>query len=77
MTQSERWLEKYDEVVAFIEINKRNPSKHCDEERGRYLNWLKYNRKLYASGLLKGERVGIFKELLAKMEEYKRVNQYQ
>ena len=33
MTQDEKWLCKYKEVVAFIETNKRNPSKHDDEER--------------------------------------------
>ena len=38
MTQDESWQEKYNEVVAFIETNKRNPSKHNDEERGRFLN---------------------------------------
>jgi len=37
MTQDEKWLLKYNEVVAFIENNKRNPSKHDDEERGLYL----------------------------------------
>ena len=47
---------KYQEVVAFIEINKRNPSKHSDEERGRYLNWIKHDLKLYTAGLLK-ERI--------------------
>ena len=34
MTQEKLWLNKYQEVVKFIEINKRNPSKHDDEERG-------------------------------------------
>ena len=34
MTQDELWQNKYQEVVAFIEKNKRNPSKHDDEERG-------------------------------------------
>jgi hypothetical protein len=38
MTQDEKWLLKYNEVVAFIEKNKRNPSKHDDEERGLYLH---------------------------------------
>lgn len=32
MTQEEKWLAKYDEVVAFIKTNKRNPSKHSDED---------------------------------------------
>lgn len=34
MTQDEAWIQKYNEVVAFIETNKRNPSKHSDEEQG-------------------------------------------
>lgn len=77
MTQDEKWLLKYNEVVAFIENNKRNPSKHDDEERGQYLNWIKHNKKLYADGELKPDRVEKFKELLALMEENKRKNQYQ
>ena len=77
MTQDELWQMKYQEVVAFIETNKRNPSKHSDEERGRYLNWLKHNRKLYAAGLLKEDRVEAFKKLLELSEKYRHVNQYQ
>lgn len=76
MIQDERWLEKYNEVVAFIKTNKRNPSKHSDEERGRYLNWLKHNRKLYSAGLLKENRVVLFESLLEMCEKYKRVNQW-
>ena len=56
MTQDQLWLNKYEEVVPFIETNKRNPSKHDDEERGRFLNWIKHNRKLYAAGEMKEER---------------------
>lgn len=77
MTQDELWSEKYQELVTFIETNKRNPSKHDDEERGRYLNWMKHNRKLYMVGEMKPERVDKFKELLALCERMKRVNQYQ
>ena len=77
MTQDEAWIKKYQEVKTFIEINKRNPSKHDDEERGRYLNWMKHNRKLYNSGELKPERVEMFGELIELGERYKRVNQYQ
>ena len=55
MTQDEKWQLKYNEVVVFIENNKRNPSKHDDEERGLYLNWIKHNKKLYAAGELKPE----------------------
>ena len=77
MTQDELWLNKYQEVVKFIDTNKRNPSKHSDEERGRYLNWLKHNKKLYAAGELKEDRIEKFKELMELSEKYKRVNQYQ
>jgi len=77
MTQDELWQTKWLEVITFIESNKRNPSKHSDEERGRYLNWIKYNRKLYASGEMKEERVEAFKKLLKLSEQYKHKNQYE
>ena len=32
MDQETRWLTKYNEVVRFIETNRRNPSKHRIEE---------------------------------------------
>lgn len=77
MTQDERWLARYNEVKSFIETNHRNPSKHDPEERGLYLNWIKHNRKLYAAGTLKSERVEQFNLLLALMGENKRKNQYE
>lgn len=77
MTQDELWLRKYQEVVAFIEVNKRNPSKHDDEERGRYLNWMKHNHKLYSAGLLKEDRVEKFMALMELSEKYRRKNQYE
>ena len=77
MTQDERWLEKYNEVKSFIETNKRNPSKHHEVERGKYLNWIKHNRKQINAGTLKAERVEPFKLLLALMEENKHKNQYE
>ena len=76
MTQDEKWQAKYNEVVEFINTNHRNPSKHRIEEHNM-LNWLKANRKLINAGALKPERVERFKELLALMERYKRINQYQ
>ncbi len=63
-------------MVAFIEKDKRYPSKYDDAERGRLLNWLKHNRKVYAAGEMKEDRVEKFRELLALCEKYKRVNQY-
>lgn len=73
----EIWQRKYDEVIAFIEKNKRNPSKYDPEERGLYLNWLRHNRKLYNSGELKSERVESFEQLLELTGRYRRKNQYQ
>ena len=60
MTQDEKWQAKYDEVKAFIEKNKRNPSRYDDTERGLYVNWLRHNRKLYNSGEMKEERREMF-----------------
>ena len=77
MTQDELWHSKYKEVVTFIEKNRRNPSKHSDEERGRYLNWMKHNRKLYAAGEMKKDRVEKFRELMELSDRYRHVNQYQ
>ena len=77
MTQDDKWLTRCYEIKDFIEVNKRNPSKYDEEERGRYLNWIKHNRKLYAAGLLKEDRVEKFKVLLTLAEQNKHVNQYQ
>ena len=76
MTQDERWKARYNEVVAFIETNKRNPSKHRIEEHDM-LNWVKANRKVLNAGKMKADRVEKFKELLALMEQYRRKNQYE
>ena len=51
MTQDEKWMVRYEEVVNFIEANHR-------------------------AAKLKEDRVGRFNELLALIEENKRVNQY-
>ena len=77
MTQDEKWRAKYNEVVTFIETNKRNPSKYDAEERGDYYTWLKANRKAMNAGKMKAERVEKFKELLALMEGCRRVNQWE
>ena len=75
MTQSERWMKRYNEVVSFIETNHRNPSRHRIEEHDM-LNWLKANRKVMNAGELKEPRMEKFKELLALTEENKHVNQW-
>ena len=76
MTQEERWLKRYDEVVGFIEANKRNPSRHRIEEHDM-LNWLKANRKALNAGKMKLERVEKFRKLLELTEQYRRKNQYE
>lgn len=76
MTRDERWKAKYNEVIEFIKTNRRNPSRHRLEEHDM-LNWVKQQRKLKNKGELRAERVELFEELLAHVEENKRVNQYQ
>lgn len=76
MTQDELWLRKYKEVHSFIEPHLRNPSRYDPEERGKYCNWIKHNKKLLNAGEMKAERVYLFNRLLELGEEYKKVNQY-
>lgn len=68
-------MAKYNEVVAFIQINHRNPSRYRIEEHDM-LNWLKANRKALNAGKMKLERVDRFKELLVLIEENKHKNQW-
>ena len=75
MTQDERWQKRYDEVVGFIETNKRNPSKYAPEEK-LLVHFLKRGRKLMNARELKEPRLRMCKELLELMEENKHVNQY-
>jgi len=75
MDQETRWLTRYNEVKEFIEREHRNSSKFIPEERG-LRNWVRHQQKLVNKGELKEERVGMYKELLVLMEEYKRKNQY-
>ena len=79
MTQDEKWMLKYNEVVVFIETNHRNPSRHRLEEHDM-LNWVKQQRKMKNKGELKAERAEMLERLLSLLlslcEEYKRVNQW-
>ncbi|WP_091854808.1 helicase associated domain-containing protein [Prevotella communis] len=75
MTQDEKWMLKYNEVVVFIETNHRNPSRHRLEEHDM-LNWVKQQRKMKNKGELKAERAEMLERLLSLCEEYKRVNQW-
>lgn len=75
MTQDEKWVIRYNEVKEFMETNHRNPSKHRLEEHNM-LSLCKQQRKLFNAGKLKEERIEPFKNLLALIEDNKRVNQY-
>ena len=68
-------MAKYDEVMRFIEDNKRNLSKYNPEER-TLVNWAKQQRKLANKGDLKPDREEKFRKLLELREKYKRKNQY-
>lgn len=76
MTQEERWQKRYEEVVDFIEANKRNPSKYVAEER-LMVHFLKRGRKMLNAGELAEPRFSQFLELLKLCEKYKRKNQYE
>lgn len=76
MTQDEKWMARYQEMIDFIEINHRNPSRHRIEEHD-YLNWLKANRKALNAGKMKPERVERFRKLQEMTEQYRRKNQYE
>ena len=76
MTQEEKWMARYQEVIDFIETNHRNPSKHRIEEHD-HLNWLNHNRKLYTAGEMKKKRVELFQKLLDLCEQYRRKNQWE
>lgn len=75
MTQDERWRANWQEVMDFMEANKRRPSKYKDSERDMR-NWWRHQQKLYNAGLLKEDRIEMYKELLAAGERYRHLNQY-
>ena len=75
MTQEERWIVRYNEVMKFIEDNKRRPSKYNLEERNAW-NWLRHTQKQLGAGELIPESVELFKKLLELGEKYRRVNQW-
>jgi len=76
MTQDEKWIVRYLDVMGFLDENHRNPSKHRIEEHDM-LNWLKANCKALNAGKMKPERVEKFRKLLEMTEQYRRKNQYE
>lgn len=75
MTQDERWKANWQEVMDFMEVNKRRPSKYVDSERG-LRNWWKHQQKLFNAGLLKEDRIEMYKHLIEMGDRYRHVNQY-
>lgn len=75
MTQGGRWLNKYKEVMEFMECEHRKPSRYYPEEKPMF-HFIHHNKKLCNGSSLKPERVEKLEKLLALCEEYKRVNQY-
>ena len=76
MTQDERWLQQWQALIDFMDVNKRRPSKFIDEERGMR-NWWKHQQKLLNAGDLKPAIIDKFNELLVLRVKYKRKNQYE
>jgi len=68
-------MTRYKEIVSFIETNHRNPSKYVSEEK-LMVHFLKRGRKLMNASELKEPRLGMFKELMALSDKYKRKNQW-
>ena len=76
MTQDEKWIVRYLDVMGFLDENHRNPSKHRIEEHDM-LNWLKANCKALNAGKMKTDRVEKFRKLLEMTKQYRRKNQFE
>ena len=76
MTQDEKWIVRYLDVMGFLDENHRNPSKHRIEEHDM-LNWRKANRKALNAGKMKTDRVEKFRKLLEMTKQYRRKNQFE
>lgn len=75
MTQDERWIVKYNEIMGFMAENHRRPSKYNMAERNNW-NWWRHTQKQLNAGLLKPERVELFQKMIEEGEKYWRVNQW-
>ena len=76
MTQDELWLQKWRELMDFLETNHRRSSKFIPEQRNMR-SWWKHNKKLLNAGSMKEYRAALFEQLLEVGEKYRRVNQYE
>lgn len=75
MTQSERWLANWQEIMDFMQAHKRRPSKYVPEEKLMH-HWWKHQQKLMNADELRPERVDLFRRLLEAGEKYRHVNQW-
>lgn len=75
MTQEEHWQQQYDQIMSYMKVNHRRPSKYHEEDLKMH-NWIKYNKKVMNKGLMPAQRLNKFQKLLAKAEQYRRLNQY-
>lgn len=76
MKQDELWDKHCQEIIDFINTNKRRPSKYRPEEL-KMVYWLKYCRKQINQGRLSDERKEKFAQLMSVANKYQRKNQYQ
>ena len=74
-TQDERLKANLQKVIDFMEVNERRPSKYVPEEKLMH-HWWKHQQKLFNAGLLKEDRIGMYKQLIEIGERYRHVNQY-
>ena len=89
MTQDELGLQKWRELMDFLETNSSCPAPTghlvtlgltgclvIPEQLNMRTRW-KHNKKLLNAGSMKEDRVALFNQLLEVGEKYRRVNQYE
>lgn len=75
MTQDDKWMMQYNQMMEFMKTHHRRPSKHRIEEHDM-LNWFKYTKKQVAKGSLTATRTELFAHLLEVADGCRRKNQY-
>lgn len=75
MTQNEKWLLQYEQMMAFMNDYHRRPSKHRVEEH-LLLNWFRHNEKLLKHGKMSAQRKEKFEALMEVAIKFRRINQY-
>lgn len=73
--QDKKWEYMYNQVMEHMNKYQRRPSKYYLEDRAMS-NWIKYNKKRYARGLMAANHIKKFEELLATAQRYHHINQY-